>query len=89
MADREQPVLRRCLALVDQPTAPEAGAPEDPREILARRLHWEMERLEPTSATEWVALSEHQRDFYRFCVDGLLEEDGALSAALRRLPTIT
>jgi hypothetical protein len=76
-------------SVVSGASAPEAGAPDNPRETLARRLHWEMERLEPTSDAEWTNLTEHQRDFYRYCVDGLLEEDEALLSVFRSLPTTT
>lgn len=46
-------------------------------EELARELHWEMERLDPTDAPDWDALTERQRQFYRLCVEHLIRQPEA------------
>jgi len=44
-------------------------------ELLAQRLHWKMELLDPTNdPPEWELLSEHQREFYRACTTALFQE---------------
>jgi len=45
---------------------------------LARELHWQMERLDPTDLSEWDELSERQRKFYRNCVEHLLLQEALL-----------
>jgi hypothetical protein len=43
--------------------------------ILARRLHDEMDRLDPgVEENEWDALSEREREFYRLAVSSVLRE---------------
>ena len=54
-----------------------AGPAELALEELARELHWEMERLDPTDAPDWEARTEHQRQFYRLCVDHLIRQPEA------------
>jgi hypothetical protein len=41
-------------------------------EGLARVLHREMERLDPTGKPDWQKLTEREREFYRSCIDALL-----------------
>lgn len=38
-------------------------------EELAKRLHSKMEHLEPTDASEWIALTCRQKDFYRTLIE--------------------
>ena len=49
---------------------------------LARRLHWKMEHLDPTDRPGWAALTERERDFYRLCVEAILDEKRLCQAAL-------
>lgn len=45
---------------------------------LARRLHWTMERFDPSEdENEWDDLSETRRDFFRACVRELLLDLGS------------
>ena len=48
-------------------------------EAQAVALHAKMEHLEPTFDSEWEALNERQKEFYRLCVEALLP---ALAAVL-------
>ena len=59
-------------------------ASDDALEALARRLHWEMERLESDDFGAWEALTEFQKDFYRFCISGLLDQPDLVQLALTR-----
>jgi len=44
-------------------------------ERLAMLLHDKMEHLDPTvEGAGWLTLTEHQRDFYRLCVETILAE---------------
>jgi hypothetical protein len=55
--------------------APPPETQEEALEFLARRLHWKMEHLDPTDGPEeWEQLSEHQREFYRACVNAVFQE---------------
>lgn len=53
--------------------------------LLAERLRWKMEHLDPTDDWErdWSALTERQRDFYALCVRAILVEADAVRSALR------
>lgn len=42
------------------------------REVLARRLFWKMELLDPTDSGDWGSLTDYEKDFYRLCVADLL-----------------
>jgi hypothetical protein len=50
------------------------GRVEEAIEALAKRLHWKMEILEPTTDSEWERLGERQRDFYRHSVRAIFQE---------------
>jgi hypothetical protein len=39
---------------------------------LAEVLHAKMEHLDPTDGPSWVCMSEHDREFYRACVEAVL-----------------
>jgi hypothetical protein len=56
---------------------------DDAIEQLSQRLHWTMERMDPTDDPEWESLNDHQRAFYRACVRDLLttQRDLVLKAA--------
>lgn len=41
-------------------------------EALSERLHFEMERLEPSNESDWCALSDYDKEFYRQCVKAIL-----------------
>lgn len=49
---------------------------------LAKRLHETMEHLDPSSDASWDALSEREREFYRLCVDALIEDGDSVRKAL-------
>lgn len=51
---------------------------------LGRRLYETIERLDPSpvSTPAWDTLSDGDREFYRLCVDALVEHGDALRAAL-------
>jgi hypothetical protein len=51
-------------------------------EKLARRLHWHMDRLNPSDGREWEDLTDSEREFYLICVDGLFEDREAILEAL-------
>ncbi len=55
-------------------------------ELLARALHNIMERLDPTEDRCWEYLTEHQRDFYRICVETLLPEIERLRSRINLPP---
>jgi hypothetical protein len=55
--------------------APAPETQEEALEFLARRLDETMERLDPSNDhSEWEQLSEHQREFYRACVNAVFQE---------------
>lgn len=62
--------------------AADVGAKEAAVWRLARRLHWKMEQLDPTESSEWEALSERERDFYRHCIDAVLAERALVHAVI-------
>ena len=70
------------IALSNDSLPTEVLAPEGPIEQLARHLHWHMERLEPTDEPEWDSLSNFQKEFYRLCVEGILELRSTIERAL-------
>jgi hypothetical protein len=43
------------------------GANSDLLEILAKRLHFKMEMLDPTLDDKWDELSDLKKEFYRQC----------------------
>jgi transposase-like protein len=45
-------------------------------EALAARLHWKMESLDPSpgGATDWEALDESDKEFFRQCIKALAQE---------------
>lgn len=68
-----------------------AGAPDrndnipsrqDAIERLAETLRTRMERLDPSSEKEWMALSEREKEFFRECVKAVLREPSLVAAAL-------
>lgn len=45
-------------------------------ERLAIRLHDRMEHLDPTlNGSKWGDLSDHEREFYRLCIEDLLMDE--------------
>lgn len=48
--------------------------PDEAVEKLAERLFEKMEHLDPVGEPPWAALSEDERDFYRFSVQALICE---------------
>jgi hypothetical protein len=51
---------------------------------LAQRLFETMERLDPSpEETAWNGLSDREREFYRLCVDALVEWPDRLNLAIR------
>ena len=45
-------------------------------ERLAVRLHDRMEHLDPTlNASAWNNLSDHEKEFYRLCIEDLLMDN--------------
>jgi hypothetical protein len=67
----------------------DAGAPDvipyDPVEVLAAHLRDKMEHLDPTETgdLDWWSLSERDRNFYKMCVQDLIESPEALDAIRR------
>lgn len=55
---------------------------EGPIEALARELHWKMEHLDPSDNPGWDELTDHDKNFYRCCVEWLLMEPKVVLAAL-------
>lgn len=59
--------------------------PPDEESQLAQCLYETMENLDPGDGREWSDLSIRDKEFYRLCIDALLDEKGPLLAsALRR-----
>jgi hypothetical protein len=54
-------------------------------DVLAKRLHAEMENLDPTEDGKWEHLSEREKEFYRLTVSGLFEDRASIRALLDRL----
>ena len=53
------------------------GAPETEEqaiESLSQRLHFLLERYDPTCDPEWHGLTDHQKEIYRATVRGLLAD---------------
>jgi hypothetical protein len=50
--------------------------------VLARRLHWKMEHLDPSENRDWDELSERKRDFFRLCVIAILDDADSVKRAL-------
>jgi hypothetical protein len=67
--------------MVKDATPPETQ--EEALEFLARRLDQTMEFLDPSNDhSEWEQLSEHQREFYRACVNSIFQERRVARIAL-------
>ena len=49
---------------------------------LAKELHWETEKLDPTDLPEWDALDDHRKRFFVRCVEHLLLQEQLLRAWL-------
>lgn len=49
---------------------------------LAKGLHAEMERLDPTEDPNWEALTPSRKEFYFSCIDWLLDKKGLIENAL-------
>lgn len=49
---------------------------------LAKELHWQLERGDPSPEGEWDELSEQQRKYYVHCIEHLLLQEGLLRAYL-------
>ncbi|MFL5338502.1 MAG: hypothetical protein ACJ8H8_36430 [Geminicoccaceae bacterium] len=58
---------------------------DDLTDRLARVLHREMERLDPTEDADWESMDERRRDFYRFCIEAL-QLDPAFSEGICSTP---
>lgn len=52
-------------------------------ETLAKKLHDKMEHLEPTDRPDWAHMDNHEREFYRLCIEWLVLEPEVILAALR------
>ena len=61
----------------------EAGAPEklEALEMLAKKLHSKMEHLDPTGKPTWADLDEFDREFYRSCVEAVIDDRNLLNLA--------
>jgi hypothetical protein len=55
-------------------------------EALAERLHFEMERLDPSESAEWDGLSDADREFFRQCVKAVLSQPRNVHVLLRDQP---
>ena len=66
----------------DRQAGVETTTPEEALELLARRLHWKMEHLDPTEDADWEELTDHQKNFYRASVRALLCDRHLLLIAL-------
>jgi hypothetical protein len=59
-------------------------------EELSRKLHEEMERLDPTEDPEWGKLSDVRKEFYRCCLKKLTRERSLMLTAIYfGIPTTT
>ena len=58
--------------------------PEIAIEALARALYRTMERLDPSDEREWDELSEHEKEFYRFCIKSIVAEHQLVRFLLSR-----
>lgn len=57
------------------------GTPEKAIEILAERLHWKMEHLDPGEYAAWSEMDDHDKEFFRQCVKALLQDGPAMRKA--------
>lgn len=55
---------------------------------LARVLHYEMEKLDPTDDPDWDQMSDHRREFYVLCVRSLIKSS-EFQAVYQRKPAAT
>lgn len=51
-------------------------------DLLAERLHWKLEHLDPTDGAVWADLSPHEQEVFKTCVWALLAERTAIFQAL-------
>jgi hypothetical protein len=81
-------VIPRACGDGQAPTIPYAEARTDAArraiDQLAARLHWKLEHLDPTGASDWSDLSDHQRDIFRIAVASLLDECQLVDTAMGR-----
>lgn len=62
----------------------QADVKEDAIELLAERLYFVMERLDPTpDAPAWARVSEFDREFYRACIRAIADEQALLRVLCR------
>lgn len=75
MSDRDPAENARVEATVDR---------------LAERLRVNIEHLDPTREGDqkWAGLTDHQKEFYRCCIEWILQAEADIHAALG-LPTTT
>ena len=51
----------------------DTGAPKtETVEVLAERLRWKMEHLDPSDERPWKELTDTEKEFFRICVRELL-----------------
>ena len=51
-------------------------------ERLAERVHFLLEKYDPTGDPDWDALTDHQKEIFRATIRGVLESRDLLMAAL-------
>ncbi len=51
-------------------------------EILAERLHWKLEHVDPTDGVKWEELTEFERENFRICIETLLCRPDAIRVAM-------
>ena len=57
---------------------------EEAEEALAKRLHFTMERFDPSGSESWELLMPIEREFYRACIRELMIERHLVVTALTR-----
>ena len=67
----------------------ERQAGEDPVGLLAERLHFKMEHLDPSEDDDWLGMSDDRRMYYRLLVEAVLDEPEVVRHALGLSPTTT
>lgn len=56
---------------------------EEALNLLAKRLHWKMEHLDPSENSCWDALGDRDRAFYHLCIEAIFNERELSRAALK------
>ena len=66
--------------MCDRPAS--LSKPEIARGELAVRLHWIMEKIDPTDDAELGSLAEVKREFFRSCIDHLFRNKSLILSAI-------